>query len=234
MPEQKKESAKQRFIAIIEQQILSGELAVDQKLPPERELAEKTGVSRVTVHAALLEMATKNVLRIIPRQGTYVNNFKKEGTLELYGALLQYTGEFDRDLLESLTEYREIIETTAAQKAAVFRTSDDVAQMRMLLAKERKAQNPEDAAALDYQMHLLIAKASGNIMLPMTLRSIEAMYISLVLRFYELLEDRSVVRDFHSQLISSIDQGEGEKARSIMKTMLDHGRQVLTSKRQKR
>lgn len=222
-----KQSAKQRFISFVEQKILSGEFAVEQKLPPERELAEQTGISRIIVHAALVELATKNVLRIVPRQGTYVGDFKKEGTLELYGALLKYTGSVERDLFRSLIEFREIIETAAAEKAAQCRTKQDIEQLRALLTEESGTKNAEEASRLDYQMHLQITKAAGNIILPMTLRSIEEMYMSLVKTFYDILGDRTIVHRFHEQLVSAIEDGNGREAKTVMKTMLDQGREVL-------
>lgn len=223
-------SAKQRFITIIEQQILSGELKVDQKLPPERELAERTGISRITVHAGLVELATKGVLRVVPRQGTYVNDFKKEGTLELYGALLQHTGEMDPDIFQSLIAFREIVETAAAAKATANRTEQHVARMRELLKQERAAETAQEAAELDFQLHLEITRASGNIILPMTLRSLEAMYMSLVYKFYAMLTDRVIVYGFHETLIAAIESGNAQTAADTMKAMLDHGRGVLDSR----
>lgn len=223
----RKQSAKQRFIAYIEKKILSGELSIDQKLPPERELAEQTGYSRVTVHAGLIELATKNVLQIIPRQGTFVNDFKKEGTLELYGALLQYTDKMEKDILHSLIEFRELVETAGAAKAAVHRTEQNIARMKELLQQELAAQTVEEAASLDYLMHLEIAKASANMVLPMTLRSIEAMYMSLVSMFYNIISDRNVVYTFHAKLIAAIEYGDRKEAGALMKAMLDHGREVL-------
>lgn len=220
-------SAKQRFISIIEQQILSGELQVDQKLPPERELAEQTGISRITVHAGLVELATKGVLRIVPRQGTYVNDFKKEGTLELYGALQQYTGEMDADIFQSLIAFREIVETAAAAKAAEHHAPQDIVRLRGLLEQERAAVTADQAAQIDFQMHLEITRASGNIILPMTLRSIEAMYMSLVNKFYVVLNDRTIVYTFHEKLIDAIESSDAKSASHIMKAMLDHGRSVL-------
>ena len=129
------QSAKQRFISYIEQQIISGDLKIDQKLPPERELAERTHVSRVTVHAALVELASKNVLRIVPRQGTFVNDYKKQNTLELYGAIMQHTGAVDADLLSSLLDFREIVEVAAAELAAGASTPQDIQSLRSLLQR---------------------------------------------------------------------------------------------------
>jgi len=225
------QSAKQRFMAYIEQQIISGELKIDQQLPPERELAEKTGVSRVTVHAALVELASRNVLRIVPRQGTFVSDYKKQNTLELYGAIMQHTGAVDPDLLSSLLGFREIVETAAAELAAEARTPQDMQDLRGLLQREREAaangEGAFEAARLDFALHLAITRASGNIVLPMTLRSIEAMYMTLVQRFYEMLSDRNVVYAFHERLIAAIERGDRQAAGETMKAMLGHGRSIL-------
>jgi DNA-binding FadR family transcriptional regulator len=224
-----KHSAKQRFKTFIEQQILSGKLKVDQRLPPERELAELTGISRITVHAGLVELATQGVLRIVPRQGTYVSDFKKEGTLELYGALQKYTGEMDADIFRSLIAFRKIVETAAASEAAVHRTPQHVERLRSLLARELTAKTAQDAARLDFELHLEITRATGNIILPMTLRSIEVMYMSLVRRFYERLVERGDVYTFHQRLIEAIDRRDPAAAGNEMEAMLEHGRHVLES-----
>lgn len=225
--EESKQSTKQRFISIIEQKIISGEFAIDQKLPPERELAEMAGVSRMTVHAGLLEMATRNVLRIVPRQGTYVNNFQTDGRLELFGALLQDTDEMERGIFESLFDFREIIETAAAERAARYRTEENVTKMRCVIEQEHKTREPDKAALLDYQLHLQVAMASGNLVLPMTLRSIERMYISFATKFYSMLDDYSVIYVLHERMTDAIEKGDTAAARVEMKVMLDHGKNLM-------
>ena len=61
----------------------------------------------------------------------------------------------------------------------------------------------------------------------MTLRSIEAMYMTLVRQFYETLDDRSVVYAFHERLIAAIERGDRQAAGETMKAMLGHGRSIL-------
>ena len=68
---------KELFIEEIETQILSGTLAIGEKLPPEREIAQQMQISRSVVNDGIVEMAKKGFLTIIPRQGTYVADFKK-------------------------------------------------------------------------------------------------------------------------------------------------------------
>lgn len=221
------QSLKNKFTLSIKQRILSGELAIGQRLPPEREIALKAGISRTIVHTGIADLVAKNVLMVIPRKGTFVNDFRKEATLELYNAILKYTGRLDENITKSLTVYREIIETANAGLAAQNRSPSDLESLRETLKKERVASSLDEKVALDYQFHLQIAQATGNIVLPMAVRSTEAMYKSLLRLFYEKLQDPGPVFMLQEKTISAIERRESHEAQAYMKQMLDFGAKVL-------
>ena len=52
-------SLKREFIQRFEGLILSGQLAIGQRLPPEREIASQLSVSRPVVHEGLLELVAR-------------------------------------------------------------------------------------------------------------------------------------------------------------------------------
>ena len=52
--------------------ILSGELHPGDRLPPERDMAEQMGVSRSSLHQAVLQLETQGFLKIESRRGTVV------------------------------------------------------------------------------------------------------------------------------------------------------------------
>lgn len=59
-------------------QIMSGELAPDERLPSERELSKSLNVSRMTIRAALRELGNKGLLARRPGDGTYISKPKIE------------------------------------------------------------------------------------------------------------------------------------------------------------
>lgn len=59
------------YQAVLEQ-IADGRLQPGQKLPPEAQMAHLLGVSKVTAHRALRELADDGYLRRVPRAGTFV------------------------------------------------------------------------------------------------------------------------------------------------------------------
>jgi GntR family transcriptional regulator, transcriptional repressor for pyruvate dehydrogenase complex len=220
-------SLKEKFTSLIERKILSGELAIGQQLPPERELAAQTGISRTIVHAGLVELAAKKVLRIAPRKGAFVGDYRREASLELYNALIRYSGSMDEGIFHSLIEFRDIIETNTASLAASNGTAEDTAALRVLLQRERDSASVEEAVELDYELHILIAASTKNIILPMAMRSTETLYKALVGRFYALLQDREDVYALQELLIGEIERKQPKKASEAMEALLTHGKKII-------
>ena len=76
-------SLKEAFIERLEELILSGEVSIGEKLPSERALAEKLGVSRPVVHEGLVELAARGLVTLKPRVGAEVNDYRRQGSLAL-------------------------------------------------------------------------------------------------------------------------------------------------------
>lgn len=222
-----RQSMKEQFTSLIERKIISGEWTAGRRLPPERELAAATGISRTIVHAGLVELAAKKVLRIAPRKGAFVADWRDEASLEMYNALIRHTGGMDEEIFTSLVEFRDIIETNCARLAAQNATPDDVAALRALIGRARAAGSTEDIVTLDYEFHIRVAAATKNVILPMAMRSTETLYKALVGRFYTLLKDREEVFALQDKLISQIEWKRPAGAAQAMESLLAHGKQIV-------
>src|ERR1035438_9153505 len=67
-----------RVVEAIEAQILNGRLAISAKLPPEREFADRLGVSRTVVREAVRILVTKGLLETRHGIGTTVHAMTSE------------------------------------------------------------------------------------------------------------------------------------------------------------
>ena len=76
----KAESLKELFVKEIEAKIISGQLRPGDRLPPERELASLMEISRSIVNSGILELESKGFVKVIPRKGTVIVDYKTEGT----------------------------------------------------------------------------------------------------------------------------------------------------------
>ncbi len=88
------------------QQILEQQLKPGDKLPPERDLAERLGVSRTSVREALRALTMLNVLEMRPGDGTYITSLQPEILLEHLNLTFQLV---DASILETFAA-RKVLE----------------------------------------------------------------------------------------------------------------------------
>jgi DNA-binding FadR family transcriptional regulator len=156
------------FVRELEGMILSGELAIGEKLPPERELAERMQISRSVVNDGILEMARKGFLEIVPRKGTYVADFHKNGTLDILVSIMSYNGgQLSRDEIRSILELRTVLMQFALEHAIPVMTGDQRTELRKACEAFRSAKTLEESAARIFEFDHLLCAFSGNTLLPL-------------------------------------------------------------------
>ena len=129
------------------------------KLPSERMLSEKFGVSRSNVREAIQKLEFYGILMSKPQSGTFVADI---GQVAMNGMIEDILRLQDPDF-KSLVETRILLELKTCRLAAQRRTEQDLQLMReALLAYEEKVLNGESAVEEDLLFHLAIARASGN------------------------------------------------------------------------
>lgn len=224
----KSDSLKEVFVSRFEQLILSGEVSIGEKLPSERELALRLGVSRPVVHEGLVELAAKGLVTIQPRKGTVINDFRREGSLALLNSLVNYQGGLDPSLLESLLDMRQLFEVEVVRLAARHRTADQMAVLSQIVSDEEKALDDLDVLSdFDFQFHHALAMASGNDLYPMLLNSFRQIYDHLAGQFYTVARVAQTVIGFHREILEAVSAHSEAAAADAMARMLDHGRRLL-------
>jgi len=166
---------KQLFVQEMESMILSGELSIGGKLPPERELAQRMQISRSVVNDGIAEMARKGFLEIRPRQGTYVADFHRNGTLDILVSIMSYNGgQLPRDEIRSILELRRVLMDFALESAIPLITQEQFSQLSAQCEAFYAAPSPEEAANLIYEFDHMLSGFSGNTLLPLIFCSFRA------------------------------------------------------------
>ena len=223
-------SLKDLFIQDFEKLIFSGYFKIGDKLPPERELAQKMGVSRPVVHEGLVDLAAKGLVTMVPRRGTIINDFRKHGSLFVLTSLFEYSdGQVSDQLLSSVLDMRMLFEVENAGLAAANRTREQMNQFQEILEKENAMDHGDTRAvtALDFEFHLALAMASNNLVYPLLLNSLKQFYLGLSEKFFA--EPQVVPRVFerHIDLVEAIERQHRKKAMEIMEKLLAHGESHL-------
>ncbi len=178
---------KELFIEQLETMILSGKLAIGEKLPSERELAESMRISRSVVNAGLSEIADKGFLEIVPRSGTYVADYRKKGKLDTLISIMKFNGGTlpDADIL-SILQIRKVLTALALELSVPSITDEEIRKLFLCSAALDRASEPSSAAEAVFAFDHLLCSFSGNTLLPMIFYSFKAPNITLFERFFRL------------------------------------------------
>ena len=232
------QSLKEACMAQLEGLILAGEFRLGERLPAERDLAERLNVSRPVVHEALVEMAAKGLVSIQPRRGVYVNDFRTSGSCAVLSSLLEYAdGKFSEELTSSMLALRRLLECETSRLAADHAAPEQLAELENLVKTEIESDQADIQylVDLDFDFHLKLAIASGNLVYPLVINSFKKVYTSLTRRFFNH-NDRAVidqVYEFHHLLLETLKVKDGDRAARIMSQMLDHGARHLETREDK-
>jgi DNA-binding FadR family transcriptional regulator len=138
--------------------IASGEFAVGQRLPSERELAAQLGVSRPSLREALIALELEGLVEVRVGAGIWVTAASGSDTAP--GAQQQGEGPFE------LLRARWLLEGEIAASAAREATDVDLASIRAALTEmERLQKKNADFSAFDREFHLRIAASTRNAVL---------------------------------------------------------------------
>ncbi len=129
------------------------------KLPSERELARRLGVSRPSVREALRTLEQIGVLDTRQGSGTQV---APSGS-RLLKTPLEFLLMLDQPSIAEVHETRALLEVHLAGRAAARRTGEDLEAMEQALREMRaRLSNPREVTDPDVRFHRAIATASHN------------------------------------------------------------------------
>lgn len=188
-------------------------------LPPERELAERLGVSRATLREAIAGLRTAGMVRTTRGRGGGTVVSYQPATPALGGT--PGIAERREELLDSLV-YRRVVEPGACYVAATRTLS--AGEKLLLTTALGEVDQAEDAAThrqADSRLHLAIASVTGS---PMTIAAVTEVQAGLhdMLQAIPVLEvniEHSSRQ--HRSIVAAIIAGEATKARRAMEQHCD-------------
>ena len=151
-----------KIIRQIKELVSSGYLKPGDRLPPERKLAEKIGVSRSHIREAIRKLEFYGIVKTLPQSGTFVSSI---GIVALEGLMTDVL-KLEQSDFASLVETRVILEVEAARLAAERRTAQDLEAIQQAMqAFEQTVKSNISGVTEDLNFHFKIAEASHNTVL---------------------------------------------------------------------
>jgi len=188
---QREERLADKVAELLKKAILSGQLEPGDRLPPERILGERFGVSRTVIREAVRSLAAKGLVEVRSGSGSVVARVDAAAVTETIRLYVQ-GASIDRDLID---EVRRLVEVHAAGVAAERATDADVADLRARLQEA--------------EFHRGIAQATRN-----------PLYVVLLDAFAELAGEHPGPPDAHERILERIAEHDPEGARQAMRQHL--------------
>ncbi len=193
-----------------------------ERLPPERELAERLRVSRVTLREALKVLQDQGLVE--SRRGRYGGTFVRyrAGALTLGASgpddgqdeLRRRVAKVD---VEDVLRFREALEAGAAELCAARELgAEEEERLRQCLAATRDAPLG-DYRRLDTRLHLTLAELSGSPSLAAAYAGVRATVNDLLDCIPLLVRNLEHSQAQHAALLDAIFEGDAEGAREVMR-----------------
>lgn len=196
-----------------------GAFSFGSALPPERELAERMGVSRATLREAIAGLRSAGMVRTTRGRGGGTVVSYRPATPALGGT--PGIAERREELLDSLV-YRRVVEPGACYVAATRTlTAGEKLLLTTTLAEVDHAEDPAAHRQADSRLHLAIASVTGS---PMTIEAVTEVQACL----HDMLQAIPVLKvniehssRQHRSIVEAIVAGEPTKARRAMELHCD-------------
>lgn len=149
----------EEIVRQVKTMIAEGRLTSGDRLPPERDLAEKFLVSRTSVREALRALESLGLIEIRPGEGTFVREVSVETLIEPLALVMAS----QREAIAELFEARRLLEPAIARLAAARATPEEIQDMeRILDAQAREIAAGRTGLAQDAAFHAAIGTAAHN------------------------------------------------------------------------
>jgi GntR family transcriptional regulator, transcriptional repressor for pyruvate dehydrogenase complex len=205
--------------------ILRGEHPVGSKLPGERELSARLGVSRATLRAAITRLQGEGFLRAVHGSGTVVRDIRETGGIELIGHMAAIEGLGSGDavaLLGDLLELRRTLAVEAVGLAAERCTDAELLALRSHVGVQRGLRGePRSYVASDLALARRFAGATHNLALVLAANTLVRMLErqpGIELAF--LVQSDATLR-FYDRVLTLIEQRDAPAARRYARVLIE-------------
>lgn len=149
----------ERVFSLFKEKLASGELQPGQRLLPERELAQRFGVSRAGLREVMRSLTMLGVIEIRPGQGAFVTEPDAAVLRDFFGLLLA----MQPSLYEHVLEARIAIECQAVRLACLYADANDLARLEKALSSvQQTLENDTAGSHADFEFHNALIRASHN------------------------------------------------------------------------
>lgn len=196
--------------------LLSGRWAPGEALPAERELSAALGVTRPTLREALKKLDRDGFVSVRHGLATRVNDLWTEGGLNVLASVAEH-GELPKGFVKQLLEVREVLAPAYAREAV---RHAPVRVAAFLAGAEALGATAPEWTRFDWELHHLLAVASGNPVYTLILNGFRGLYARMALLYFERPAAREASRTFYVALRLAAAAGDAPRAERVTRDVM--------------
>ncbi|HEY8544028.1 MAG TPA: FadR/GntR family transcriptional regulator [Acidimicrobiales bacterium] len=199
--------------------VASGQLAPGDRLPAERDLAERLGVGRNSIREALRELQMLGLVEARRGSGTFVRAAEPSAIMAPFQTVISLSAAAVDDVMA----FRRMFEPEVAAMAAMHINGDRMAMLANALRRFDEAieseGHPVDA---DVDFHEVVAQCTGNAVVIAIQHALAQLFADMRKRLSSsTYRSGNRVARGHQALFGAIVAGDAEAARDVMREHLD-------------
>lgn len=214
-------SVREAFVQAIEDKILSGELKVGERLPSARQLCVDMGVSLTVVNAGMSELAAKGFVEVRPRHGSFVADYRMQGTTETMVAMMRFNGgDLNKRDARSFWESRTAVDPLIVDSVMARASNEQLAQLMPIMEKLRTEEDQTAFCTLITDFFQKIYELSDNSLMYLLYHSTVIPQRRLYAQYLQK-NGLDVTLQYLNEIYEALISRKGERAKQEMLAMLD-------------
>jgi GntR family transcriptional regulator, transcriptional repressor for pyruvate dehydrogenase complex len=190
------------------------------RLPSERELAERFGSGRNAVREAIATLTSLRVVESRPQSGIYLRELRRQSSFEALVMLSRLGREPTLSEISETMEVREVLERTAIELACARRDDEDLATLDRILGEtEGIIDEKGNIADADNAFHLALVGAAHNAILVRVLNAFYELTLARRRLYFSSLQRAKASHGQHKKIVKAVRARDPARA---MKLIHDH------------
>jgi GntR family transcriptional repressor for pyruvate dehydrogenase complex len=217
-PKRQDLQAATRVVEHVRELIAQGRLRPGDRLPPERELARRVGISRPSLRTGLRSLVAMGVVRARQGSGTYITDGPPTLAPDSLGLLAKLHGFKRAEMFEA----RRVLEVGVAGLAAERASGEQLATMAEALAGIfASMDDPLNWLLQDIRFHRAVASAASNPVLAALVELVSGLFYDRRRLTIARARDLKQSSEAHGRIYAAIRARDPERSRAEMALHLD-------------
>lgn len=211
----------EQVIIQIKDMIAKGILRKGDKLPSERELVDKLGVSRTSIREALRALEIIGLVESRQGEGNFIRDNFENSLFEPLSVMFM----LQKSSTLEIHQVRVMIETETASLAAKNIRDKDIEVLQGFIDKLKNSKDELERSISDKNFHYKIAECSGNFLINNILRSVSSLMDAFIVNARMVIVNESKARELlveqHEDILQALIDRDSEGAVKAMRKHLD-------------